>query len=538
MLLNLPQDAWLSISLHLSTPDVLSLLSTHRTIHQYLSTSPSFWARLLARDRDESYDDTTISSLKDDERSLQEIRQEFMLQSYKSALPAVKWIPLNINRTFPVTPREGHLSCILLSGTMQNNYKSLVITGGFTDDDSVTVMRIPRGCNSHSQPWGWDNLTPVNRCSFVYGASLTSLPPVDSGSATINIGKAVRFGGFQGGGYSHETNEVYELTIRDEWSDAGASVSASWERIQTTGVPPKARAYHTATLIHERYLVIIGGMTREGCVMEEAILDSKTWSWIDISLATTGHPMGRHGHSVILDSRRDRLVMFGGGSGTDLIRSGVDTNEVWELKMRGIKIPENLDDSKLWEWNCIHGGVLEEDDSITRECGGATNSDVEMEDQDDIDHLTPAESLCLGRCHNGMMISPDTVLLMFGGGRINTNGVLGYDLSIDTFIRPTVFGTLPLPRFTGIAEYLAEEGYIFVHGGFNTNFSESIQDITLLDIAPFMERNFVALQVDTRRRSCDAVTDEEARGLYTSNLAAQRFFSPSSLFEMLIRNDL
>ena len=466
MLLNLPQDAWSTISLHLSTPDILSLLSTHRTIHEYLSTSLSFWACLLARDCDELYSDAT--SLKD-ERCLQEIRKEFMLQSYKSALPAVKWIPLNINRTFPVTPREGHSSCIL-SG--MQNFKMLVITGGFTDDDSVTVVRIPKGYNSFTKRWGWDNVTPVNRCSFVYGASLTSLPPIDSGSTAVNIAKAVRFGGFQGGGYSHETNEVYVLTIRDQWTDTSASVSVNWERIQTSGLPPKARAYHTATLIHDRYLVIIGGMTSEGCVMEEAILDTKTWTWI--SLATTGHPSGRHGHSIVLDSRRNRLVMFGGGSGTDLIRSGVDNNEVWELKMKNIEIPESLDASKLWKWNCIHRGSIKDDDSITREHGCANNNDVEMKNQDNTSDLTPAELLCLGRCHNGMMISPDTVLLMFGGGRINTNGVLGFNLSTGSFIRPTVTGTLPMPRFTGIAEYLADEGYIFIHGGFCTSLSESI----------------------------------------------------------------
>ena len=42
---------------------------------------------------------------------------------------------------------------------------------------------------------------------------------------------------------------------------------------------------------------------------------------------------GRHGHSVVLDNRRNRLVLFGGGSGSDLLRSGEDNSEVWELKM-------------------------------------------------------------------------------------------------------------------------------------------------------------------------------------------------------------
>ncbi|KAL3802197.1 hypothetical protein HJC23_001741 [Cyclotella cryptica] len=507
MLLNLPQDAWSSISLHLCTPDVLALLSTHRTINQFLSSSPSFWTQLLARDRDESYDNESNHG----RRCVQDIRREFMLHSYTSALPSVKWLPLNINRTFPVSPREGHVSCVL---TGPENYKSLVVTGGFCDDDYVTVLSLPRGCDSHRQNWGWTRLRPINRASFAYGASLTALPPIDSGSATVNIAKAVRFGGFRGGGYSQETNEVWVLTIRDEWNEeSGASQTAHWEKIETTGAfLPLGRAYHTATLIHDRYLVIIGGMTSEGSVMEEAILDTQTWTWNDISLATTGYPRGRHGHSVVLDGRRNRLVMFGGGSGTDLLRSGVDNTEVWELKMRGIEVPINLDNSRLWEWSKLHGNAIPVENRS--ESGDDSDSeDDEMKDASNYNpenDLSPAESLCLGRCHNGLKVSPDTVLLMFGGGRTNTNGVLAYNLRADTFFRPKVLGPLPLPRFTGIASFLDTEGYVFVHGGFNTNLSDTIHDIHLLDVAPYLERDFTALPVDRLRESNSAVTDEDA----------------------------
>lgn len=40
---------------------------------------------------------------------------------------------------------------------------------------------------------------------------------------------------------------------------------------------------------------------------------------------------GWHGHSVVLDPAQIRLVMFGGGSESDLPRSNVDNSEVWEL---------------------------------------------------------------------------------------------------------------------------------------------------------------------------------------------------------------
>jgi hypothetical protein len=93
---------------------------------------------------------------------------------------------------------------------------------------------------------------------------------------------------------------------------------AVWEKIETRGPSPTARAYHSATLIHDRYLVVIGGMALSESCIEEAVLDIKTWTWIDRRLACRGEPRGRHGHSVVWDQWRDRLVMFGGGNGSDL----------------------------------------------------------------------------------------------------------------------------------------------------------------------------------------------------------------------------
>lgn len=251
-------------------------------------------------------------------------------------------------------------------------------------------------------------------------------------------------------------------------------------------------------------------MTSEGSLLDEHILDTKTWTWTNISLSCIAEPAGRHGHSVIWDNRRDRLVMFGGGSGTDLIRSGVDNNEVWELKMKGI-MPEDLQRSScsnMWEWNRLHGtNVQDEKDSSEEE-----EEDHEMEVYNENNQHTPAEALCLGRCHNGIKIAPDTALLMFGGGRINTNGVLGYDLCKNKFFHPNVAGPLPKPRFTGIASYLDTEGYVFVHGGFNTGVSQSIKEITLLDVAPYMNRDFTSLEIDTQRTSFGPITDNEARG--------------------------
>lgn len=112
MLLSLPEETWRSVALHLAAPDVLSLLSVHRSVRRTLSSSESFWSTLLARDSFGGHVDGAASAANngsEDGGGVEGARGRFMLQSYKSALPRVRWLPLDCP-DFPVTPREGHVS--------------------------------------------------------------------------------------------------------------------------------------------------------------------------------------------------------------------------------------------------------------------------------------------------------------------------------------------------------------------------------------------------------------------------------------------
>lgn len=527
---------WQAIAVYLPPKDILSFLCVHRNITKCLPASPSFWSQLLVRDRD--YEETSTEG--ESTAVAADMRKAFMLQSFMSSLSSVKWLPVSQDvqqRQFPVKAREGHNSCVLNG---PDGFKSLVITGGFSDDQGVTVIVLEKGINAHTSNWGWTSLAPrySHEPTFVYGASLTPLPPALSeemekdrfmrlrpGIIKKNVAKAVRFGGFEGGGYSGETNEVWVLTIVDyEYDDDSLDQFAVWEKIETQGPSPRSRAYHSATLIHDRYLVIIGGMNQYESCIEEAVLDIKTWTWIDIRSACKGEPRGRHGHSVVWDQRRDRLVMFGGGNGSDLLRTGTDNNEVWELKMNGIAVPESpvlsqsgsdKYETTMWEWSKIHKNTISRrNNSVINSLRGDDDSDSDEsgEGTNDADiNLSPSESLCLGRCHNALKISPDAVLLMFGGGRPSTNGVIGYDLSKDTIIRPNVQGPLPVPRFTGVASFLETEGYVLVHGGFNDATGGAVFDMNVLDLAPSLRRNFAGFPLDEDRQSQGSVSDEAVR---------------------------
>ncbi len=176
--------------------------------------------------------------------------------------------------------------------------------------------------------WAMERKDPVGGApSFVYGASLTALPTLYDYSETTQPNaphkltatmRAIRFGGFRAGGYSNESSQVVMLTVKqdanrvqkrqrkrrgkrdklhdDDMSDAddGDSWCSTWEwhwnrpsqvrwsNISTTGIPPGrsdeansverdflSRAYHTSTLLLDRYLVVIGGMKCMFCTAVE-----------------------------------------------------------------------------------------------------------------------------------------------------------------------------------------------------------------------------------------------------------------------------
>lgn len=93
------------------------------------------------------------------------------------------------------------------------------------DDEHVHVLSM----SAEQQQQQWTQLSPQGqRPSFVYGATLTAL----------DDRRAVRFGGFQGGGYTNESNKVALLTL-DTMEDG--ALAASWGRITINGTPPSAK---------------------------------------------------------------------------------------------------------------------------------------------------------------------------------------------------------------------------------------------------------------------------------------------------------
>mmetsp|Transcript_22944 Transcript_22944/g.56532 ORF Transcript_22944/g.56532 Transcript_22944/m.56532 type:complete len:617 (-) Transcript_22944:13-1863(-) len=557
MLLDLPNDAMRSVALHLDAPDVLSLLSTHREFQDSIGKSATFWGELIARD----FDLTNNNGDGEQNHGHSRRRQEYLTKAYIDHLPAAQWYPIRRIPSSTVSSREGHLACVLPG---PDNEQRVIITGGFTEDATVYMMRIPSRTTTNpntsptsSSSWPWTRIMPGynSRPSFSYGASLTALDATVTEDG-CHVARAIRFGGFMSGGYSNEVNQVWVMTVRSEPNkDCSSSsndpwrttydpwrTSVSWELVPThnpqCGAP---RAYHTATLIAGRYLVVLGGMMWRESILGEAILDTQTWTWMNnhpISTFGDEKPSGRHGHSVILDNRRNRLLLFGGGSGTDLLRSGRDNSEVWEFKMNNdwetnVVLP--------WTWSKLHNDTCggqsdssdddDEDEDNGEDYGEEEGADATMQARSSSSPpLSPAEALCIGRCHHGIKVTPNTAVFLFGSGRPSTNHVIGYDLRKDCFLRPTISGPLPTPRFSGVAVYLESEGYLMTQGGYSSQQSDCIDDLSILDLAPFMkqQRDFTSLPVDNGRRPHREITDNDAQNgrmnRYGGNMLEQHQF--------------
>lgn len=525
-MLGLPDVALQHVCTFLQPPELLALLASCVETHVRLNLSPSFWTHqlsaVLGRD-DKSRNDCAGAFASQNNSTAVDVDQEellslppspsrddakeaFLKVVYRRYLPSIRWLPLRRSLSFP-SAREGHLCCRLGN--------RLIITGGFSDDRAVHIRNLANGNDWESQiP---RNLTP----GFAYGATLT---PLDTN-------RALMFGGFGSGGYREETYLAYLLIIDEE------SGEARWERVQakmegSSGagggvgkITPAdaaylARAYHTATLIENRYLLVLGGMQTHNSVWNPVVLDTHAWTWrrlpsfANAALDTTrmtgnapplNQPSPRHGHSVICDAKRGRLVLFGGGNGSDLIRSGEDNAQVWQFsfpKSKNFCEIFNSSQQQEWTWNILHY-----DEQLRQQMPEVANLNEQ--------HVTPAESLSLGRCHVAHLVSSETVVLVFGSGRpCSTNGLLAYNLASNTFFRPKISGPLPVPRFTCASTFIRESCSIFFHGGYSTQHGAEIDDMQLLDLAPALRREYrlpPSFAIDPHAEGSDPVNDQHLR---------------------------
>ncbi|MGH7725154.1 MAG: Kelch repeat-containing protein [Candidatus Eiseniibacteriota bacterium] len=159
---------------------------------------------------------------------------------------------------------------------------------------------------------GWEDVTPAE-----------GLPSQRAGARLVYDavgGRMLLFGGWSGIGY---LNDVWSLSLGPE--------KPSWLRVFTSGAPPSPRrdAGVTFDTVRNR-LIVTGGVGTSGYAADTWALDvsrpgQAIWQFLH---SGAGGPGGRQGLGAAFDWRRNRLVVFGGADGTF-------HNDAWALSLAG-----------------------------------------------------------------------------------------------------------------------------------------------------------------------------------------------------------
>lgn len=105
----------------------------------------------------------------------------------------------------------------------------------------------------------------------------------------------------------------------------------AWRTLTTSGPAPEPRAEHTALLDPDHdQMIVFGGRAADGRYLNDvwALSLSEPRTWTQLTPSGDG-PAPRAGHSVVLDTRRGRMIVYGG---TNQVQAWGDC---WALELSG-----------------------------------------------------------------------------------------------------------------------------------------------------------------------------------------------------------
>jgi hypothetical protein len=344
---------------------------------------------------------------------------------------------------------------------------------------------------------------PLVECSTLY------IPRFRYGftvCTTTASDKVLLYGGFRQGGYSGDSNELFQvdfsvkltvesrggeevmMTAAQALSDKDSFLNSHVSSLQASysiapqhhlstspaerGCPfraagvanttrasgtvvPTPRGFHSAIIVHingEECMLVWGGLHNGGCLqaLEAFNVEQKRWNRISSSGA---HLSRRFGHSCIFQASHRRLVFTGGSDGSDLLRNGSELCDIGVLTI----VNDGSGDQFLWSSPTISLNYIRE------------SMDIDI----------------MGRCHEASLVSDK--ILLFGGGAVNTNSLAVVSLfglnstpSLINVFKPHVSAVqMPFPRCAGAS--LKYGHHLFIFGGWSNEHDE-IGDIFMLDL--------------------------------------------------------
>lgn len=254
--------------------------------------------------------------------------------------------------------------------------------------------------------------------------------------------RMIVFGGRDGGFSSPLRNDVLALPL------AGGQ---TWTTLATAGPSPPGRTQHTAIYDSRRDRMVVFGGNSPALSNDVWVLSlSGTPTWARLTPAGTP-PSPRFGHSAIYDPVRDRMVVFGGYDGqtlNDTWELSLGENPAWSLLPAGGTAPR---------WRYGHSAVYDPSGDRMIICGGLSGgvpysfvSILSFSDGQTWSDVTSVTNPPPGRYGHTAAWDPDYGrMLVFGGDE-------GFRRSDDVWIlrlhdqQPAWFATtLPGPKPTG-----------------------------------------------------------------------------------------
>ena len=234
------------------------------------------------------------------------------------------------------TPPDGTLPDKRNGHVLVSSDGDKFVFGGFGQDSDLWILRQEGG-----ETWRWENM----------GADGAEIPSGRGGHSGIFVRQApgndyiIIFGGSESLLGVLVDTDTYKLPNPGGWDP-------QWEKLETTGTVPSARAEHTAVYDNgSNKMIVFGGYTAGVVPSSETytldfIVDSATWTKVN----PLSSPPARYGHSAVRGT--DGIMVFGGKNNgeffNDCWRFRLWENEWKEIDVTGDKPPARWQHTAVW----------------------------------------------------------------------------------------------------------------------------------------------------------------------------------------------
>jgi uncharacterized protein (TIGR03437 family) len=181
-----------------------------------------------------------------------------------------------------------------------------------------------------AQDWRYELITPTNQA-----------PParIDGTISYVADNASIFLFGGSGGGF---LNDLWNFNLNTK----------AWTRLEPSGTPPAARLGHTLLTDAKRNRLILFGGQARGFFSDVWAYNIATNNWQRLAADTAG-PSNRYGHSAVLDSNTDRMIISHGftnsGRFDDTWAFDLNTNRWTNITPSGTKPLRR----------CLHHAVLD-----------------------------------------------------------------------------------------------------------------------------------------------------------------------------------